>query len=205
MIMNDDILAIPHPFVDERAFVLAPLADIAPDYEHPQTQKSVAQMLADVVPLRGAGRALGTLRARCQHGRPCRVEPARARPQWLDRRRRDGAGRRASPCGAAAEPSKGVEALPITYCDLYDVQIPRYVRSVRTATLAGSGPGSPPAQRAGPAAPLARSAALTQPTGGPPSRGGRFSVEWRPRLWWPSGEPFRTPGRVLWSPARGFS
>ena len=28
--------------------VVANLADIAPDYEHPQTQKSVAQMLADV-------------------------------------------------------------------------------------------------------------------------------------------------------------
>ncbi|MBE2220416.1 MAG: 2-amino-4-hydroxy-6-hydroxymethyldihydropteridine diphosphokinase [Anaerolineae bacterium] len=48
MIMKDDTLAIPHPFVDERAFVLAPLADIAPEYEHPQTHESVVQMLADV-------------------------------------------------------------------------------------------------------------------------------------------------------------
>ena len=46
MIMKDDTLAIPHPFVDERAFVLAPLADIAPEYEHPQTHESVVQMLA---------------------------------------------------------------------------------------------------------------------------------------------------------------
>jgi 2-amino-4-hydroxy-6-hydroxymethyldihydropteridine diphosphokinase len=48
MIMEDEILSIPHPFVDERAFVLAPLADIAPDYEHPQTHASVVQMLANV-------------------------------------------------------------------------------------------------------------------------------------------------------------
>jgi len=47
MIMKDDTLSIPHPFVDERAFVLAPLADIAPDYEHPQTHESVVQMLAN--------------------------------------------------------------------------------------------------------------------------------------------------------------
>ena len=48
LIMQDDALTIPHPFVQERTFVLAPLADIAPDYVHPQTGKSVVQMLADV-------------------------------------------------------------------------------------------------------------------------------------------------------------
>ncbi len=48
MIMKDDTLAIPHPFVDERAFVLAPLADIAPELEHPQTNESVVQMLTAV-------------------------------------------------------------------------------------------------------------------------------------------------------------
>lgn len=47
-IIRDDTLVIPHPFVDQRAFVLAPLADIAPEYEHPQTHESVVQMLADV-------------------------------------------------------------------------------------------------------------------------------------------------------------
>lgn len=47
-ILQDDTLAIPHPFVHERVFVLAPLADIAPHYQHPQTHKTVAQMLADV-------------------------------------------------------------------------------------------------------------------------------------------------------------
>ena len=51
LILKDDILSVPHPFVDQRAFVLAPLADIAPAYEHPQTHKTVVQMLADVSPL----------------------------------------------------------------------------------------------------------------------------------------------------------
>jgi 2-amino-4-hydroxy-6-hydroxymethyldihydropteridine diphosphokinase len=48
LIIKDDNLSIPHPFIDERTFVLAPLADIAPDYQHPKTHASVAQMLADV-------------------------------------------------------------------------------------------------------------------------------------------------------------
>jgi 2-amino-4-hydroxy-6-hydroxymethyldihydropteridine diphosphokinase len=39
-------LKIPHPLMAERAFVLKPLADIAPGMLHPVTARSVAEMLA---------------------------------------------------------------------------------------------------------------------------------------------------------------
>jgi 2-amino-4-hydroxy-6-hydroxymethyldihydropteridine diphosphokinase len=39
-------LILPHPRLQDRAFVLAPLVDIAPDWIHPVLQKSVSQMLA---------------------------------------------------------------------------------------------------------------------------------------------------------------
>ena len=39
-------LRIPHPHLAERAFVLVPLADLAPDLRHPATGKTISNMLA---------------------------------------------------------------------------------------------------------------------------------------------------------------
>ena len=39
-------LILPHPRMHERGFVLVPLADIAPDWRHPATGHSVAEMCA---------------------------------------------------------------------------------------------------------------------------------------------------------------
>lgn len=41
-----DRLILPHPRLQDRAFVLVPLADVAPDWVHPRTGQSVAEMLA---------------------------------------------------------------------------------------------------------------------------------------------------------------
>jgi 2-amino-4-hydroxy-6-hydroxymethyldihydropteridine diphosphokinase len=46
-IIDTDELRIPHPFLAERRFVLAPLAEILPDFIHPVLGKSSQQMLEE--------------------------------------------------------------------------------------------------------------------------------------------------------------
>jgi len=47
-IMETQDLTIPHPHLKDRAFVLIPLAEIAPDLVHPKLDKSITRLANDV-------------------------------------------------------------------------------------------------------------------------------------------------------------
>ena len=50
IITDPPTLILPHPLAAGRRFVLAPLADIAPDFVHPTLDKTVKELLEDLPP-----------------------------------------------------------------------------------------------------------------------------------------------------------
>ncbi len=48
LLLESESLTIPHPRLHERAFVLMPLADIAPDFVHPVLKETIKELLTSV-------------------------------------------------------------------------------------------------------------------------------------------------------------
>src|ERR1022692_260221 len=73
LVVADDGLSIPHPGLTERAFVLVPLAEIAPDLVHPVARRRIADLASSIDSsgvTRRDGGLLGRLRRDVQESRP---------------------------------------------------------------------------------------------------------------------------------------
>lgn len=58
LVTDAEHLMLPHPWLHERAFVLRPLADVAPAWRHPDTGQSVSALL-EIVGEAGVSRLAG--------------------------------------------------------------------------------------------------------------------------------------------------
>ncbi len=59
-VIHTDVVTVPHPRIAERAFVLVPLAEIAPELVHPVSRRTISELLADVEG-RGGVKEIGKL------------------------------------------------------------------------------------------------------------------------------------------------
>jgi len=50
LVAKTERLTVPHPGLRDRIFVLAPLADIAPGWRHPETGETVEQLIGELEP-----------------------------------------------------------------------------------------------------------------------------------------------------------
>jgi GTP cyclohydrolase-4 len=66
LVLDDAELKIPHPRLHQRAFVLAPLAEIAPELKHPALHKTIEEMLSEV-DRSGVNKVERSLKLRLEH------------------------------------------------------------------------------------------------------------------------------------------